>query len=87
MTQAFSAQETAHQIDETIASIRLPLENLEFTLEDYLLQNGCRLDTETRVLLARVRDSIGRIAVSTRRLEGRGAAGAGAGNHTGTRVG
>ncbi|MGF1502392.1 MAG: hypothetical protein ACFBSD_11305 [Paracoccaceae bacterium] len=47
----------------------MPLENVEFTIEQYLLQNGCRLDLETRRLLAGVRDCVGRVAVSTRRIE------------------
>ena len=51
-----------------IAGVQLPLENVEFTIEQYLLANGPRLDTETRVLLANVRDCIGNVAGSTRDL-------------------
>ena len=51
-----------------IAGVQLPLENVEFTIEQYLLDHGPRLDTETRVLLANVRDCIGTVAVSTRAL-------------------
>ncbi|MGF1447729.1 MAG: hypothetical protein ACFBRM_16245 [Pikeienuella sp.] len=60
-----------NRIDDMLTSIRLPLENLEFTIEAFLLANGARLDTETRILLAGVRDCVGRVAVSSRRLETR----------------
>ncbi|MEL6217238.1 MAG: hypothetical protein AAFR79_02045 [Pseudomonadota bacterium] len=66
------AQNAAWAIDDPISSIRLPLENLEYTLEQYLMDNGCRLDVETRILLAGVRDCVARVAVSTRRLENAG---------------
>jgi hypothetical protein len=56
------------QIGEVIGAVQLPLENVEFALEQYLLDNGQRLDTETRVLLASIRDCVGRIAVSARHL-------------------
>lgn len=56
------------RIGAMIDSVQLPLENAEFALDQYLLANGQRLDTETRVLLAGVRDCIGRVVVSTRRL-------------------
>lgn len=75
MTESQTPMDSARRVDEALASIRLPLENLEFTLEQYLMQHGCRLDTQTRMLLAGVRDCVGRVAVSTRRLEaGRGEA-------------
>lgn len=56
------------RIGEVLSTVQLPLENAEFALEQYLLSNGQRLDTETRILLAGVRDCIGRVATSTRRL-------------------
>jgi hypothetical protein len=56
------------QIGEVLAGVQLPLENVEFALEQYLLAHGQRLDTETRILLAGVRDCVGRVAVSARRL-------------------
>jgi hypothetical protein len=65
------------RIGEVISAVQLPLENVEFALDQYLLAHGQRLDTETRVLLAGVRDCVGRVAVSARRLsrhEGAGAA-------------
>ncbi len=62
------AERSAERLEEALAKIRLPLENVEFTIEQFLLENGCRLDTETRMLLAGVRDCVGRVAVSTRRL-------------------
>lgn len=54
-------------VGEVLSSVQLPLENIEYTLDQYLLENGQRLDVETRVLLAAIRDSIGRVAVTTRR--------------------
>lgn len=56
------------RVGEVISAVQLPLENLEFALEQYLLANGQRLDAETRALLAGVRDCVGRVAGSTRRL-------------------
>jgi len=56
------------RIGEVIGTVQLPLENVAFALEQYLLANGQRLDPETRALLAGVRDCVGRVAVSTRRL-------------------
>jgi len=65
------------RIGEVIGAVQLPLENVEYALEQYLLDHGQRLDTETRVLLAGVRDCVGRVVVTTRRLS-RGAGGAAA---------
>jgi hypothetical protein len=56
------------QIGEVLSGVQLPLENVEFALEQYLLANGQRLDSETRILLAGVRDCVGRVVVSARRL-------------------
>ena len=56
------------RIGEVICSLQLPLENVEYALDQYLLDNGLRLDTETRILLAGIRDCIGRVAVTARRL-------------------
>jgi len=56
------------RIGEILDAVQMPLENMEFTIERYLLENGPRLDTETRVLLAGLRDRIGEVAVSTRRI-------------------
>ena len=53
---------------EMLEGVQIPLENVEYTIEQYLLANGARLDTETRFLLAGVRDCVGRVAGSTRRL-------------------
>jgi hypothetical protein len=71
MTERDVRDDSTRGFDDMVASIRLPLENVEFTIEQFLLENGCRLDTETRMLLAGVRDCVGRVAVSTRRLESR----------------
>ena len=56
------------RIGEVMSGVQLPLENVEFALEQYLLSHGQRLDTETRVLLAGVRDCVGRVVVSAKRL-------------------
>lgn len=45
-----------------VAGVELPLRNLEFIINQYLMDNGTRLDTETRCLLAGVRDCVGRVA-------------------------
>ncbi|MEE8454748.1 MAG: hypothetical protein V3R90_08355 [Limibaculum sp.] len=59
------------RIGEVIYAVQMPLENVEFALDQYLLAHGQRLDTETRVLLAGVRDCVGRVVVSARRLSRR----------------
>ena len=59
------------RMSEVLAGVQIPLENVEYTIEQYLLANGARLDTETRFLLAGVRDCVGRVAGSTRRMMGR----------------
>jgi hypothetical protein len=59
------------RIGEVICAVQLPLENVEYALDQYLLDHGPRLDTETRVLLAGVRDCVGRVVVSARRLSRR----------------
>ena len=69
MAEREDPEEARGRVREVVAGIRLPLENVEFTIEQFLLANGCRLDLETRMLLAGVRDCVGRVAVSTRRLE------------------
>lgn len=51
-------------VDRRLDDVELPLKNIEFTIQQYLMAHGARLDTETRVLLAGIRDSVGRIAVS-----------------------
>ncbi len=49
-----------------IEGVRLPLENIEFTIDQFLLDHGTRLDTETRCLLAGVRDGVRRVASKAR---------------------
>ena len=71
------------RIGEVISAVQLPLENVEFALEQYLLAHGQRLDTETRVLLAGVRDCVGRVVVSARRLSRDDRAGAAGGTARG----
>lgn len=55
-------QDTATDVVEGVA---LPLKNLEFMIDEYLLEHGLRLDVETRFLLAGVRDCLGQVACST----------------------
>lgn len=56
------------RLAEVISDIQMPLENLAFTIEEYLLANGIWLDTETRLLLAGVRDCADRVAGSVRQV-------------------
>lgn len=58
----------APEIAEVLSKVQLPLSNIEYHIERYLLEHGSRLDTQTRILLARVRDSIGTVADTTRGL-------------------
>ncbi len=53
-----------------VSDVQIPLDNLAYTIEEYLLANGARLDTETRFLLAGIRDCADRVAGSVRRLAG-----------------
>lgn len=55
------------QVD-VVEGVTLPLKNLEFMIQEFLLANGSRLDVETRFLLAGVRDCLGQVAVSSTRL-------------------
>lgn len=56
------------RIGQVLGRVQLPLSNAEFALEQFLMSNGPRLDTETRMVLAGVRDCINHVAVSVRRL-------------------
>ena len=76
MTSAPRHDPETDRIGEVMSAVQLPLENVEFALEQYLLVNGPRLDAETRSLLAGVRDCLGRVVVSTRHLARRDATGA-----------
>lgn len=58
-------------LGEMLTRVQIPLENVEFTIDQYLLRHGARLDIETRFLLARVRDCVGRVASSTRTVTSR----------------
>ena len=71
MMSRFRQGPGSDRIGEVMSGVQLPLENVEFALEQYLLSHGQRLDTETRILLAGVRDCVGRVVVSTRRLSHR----------------
>lgn len=64
MTSNFSDDE----VGQVLADVQLPLKNVEYTIEQFLLHRGTRLDLETRCLLATIRDCVGRIAGSTSRV-------------------
>ncbi|MEM7056566.1 MAG: hypothetical protein AAF557_03190 [Pseudomonadota bacterium] len=51
-------------VDRRLDDVEIPLKNIEFTIQQYLLAHGSRLDTETRILLAGIRDCVGRVATS-----------------------
>lgn len=53
---------------DVVSDIQIPLDNLAYTIEAYLLANGSRLDTETRFLLAGIRDCADQVADSVRRV-------------------
>jgi len=59
------------RLGEVLSNIQMPLENLAWTIEEYLLANGPRLDSETRFLLAGARDCADRVAGSVRKAAGR----------------
>ena len=48
----------------TGGDVQLTLKNLEYTIEQYLMANGTRLDLQTRLLLAGVRDCVGQVAAT-----------------------
>lgn len=58
------------RLGEVLSNIQMPLENLAWTIEEYLLANGPRLDSETRFLLAGARDCADRVAGSVRKAAG-----------------
>jgi hypothetical protein len=58
------------RLAEVVSDVQIPLDNLAYTVDAYLMANGPRLDTETRLLLAGVRDCAGRVAGSVRELSG-----------------
>lgn len=57
--------ETMPRSEDVAEKLYLPLRNIEYTLHEYLLSNGVRIDTETRFLLAQVRDCVARMARET----------------------
>lgn len=58
----------ADRIGELVSDVQLPLENIEFVIEQYLMANAVWLDPETSILLAGVRDGVGKIAALSRTL-------------------
>ena len=51
-------------VDRRLQDVEIPLKNIEFTIQEYLMAHGARLDTDTRVLLAGIRDCVGKVASS-----------------------
>ena len=56
------------RLADVMSDIQMPLENLAYMIEAYLLANGTWLDSETRFLLARARDCADHAAGTARRL-------------------
>lgn len=73
MAYGDSEEDEALRFDAAISAVSIPLQNLEFTLDQFLRLNGCRLDTETRIMLASARDCVARAAITTRRISRRSA--------------
>ena len=59
---------TEEVLAEVVSDVQIPLDNLAYTVEAYLMANGTRLDIETRLLLAGIRDCAGRVAGSVREI-------------------
>ncbi|MDT8345075.1 MAG: hypothetical protein RQ752_11670 [Thermohalobaculum sp.] len=59
---------------EALRRVELPLRDLEFAVQCYLLDHGVRLDTGTRRFLAGLRDAIGALSITAHQL-GQGPAG------------
>ena len=53
---------------QLLTRVNLPLENLEFTIDSFLQENGSFLDRHTRAMLIGVRENVHRVALSARRL-------------------
>jgi len=49
---------------EALRRVELPLRDLEYNIEAYLLANGARLDTGTRRFLAQLRDALGNLSLT-----------------------
>lgn len=60
-------------LSDVVSDVQIPLDNLAWTIEAYLMAHGQRLDTDTRFLLAGVRDCADRVAGSVRRIARQGA--------------
>jgi hypothetical protein len=68
MQQTTKNTMTDARLAEVVSDVQIPLDNLAYTVEAYLMANGARLDVETRLLLAGVRDCAGRVAGSIREM-------------------
>lgn len=55
-------------IRKVLSGVQIPLENLEFTLDEFLKAKGSEIDSETRLMLTGIRDSVGYIAWQTREI-------------------
>lgn len=68
MQQSNEKKTSGAHFAEVVSDVQIPLDNLAYTVEAYLMANGTRLDVETRLLLAGVRDCAGRVAGSVRQM-------------------
>ncbi len=51
-----------------LSGIQLPLANAEYAIEQHLSESAVWIDSDTRLLLARLRDLIGGVATSARKI-------------------
>lgn len=53
---------------EALRRVELPLRDLEFAVECYLLDHGSHLDIATRRFLAQLRDALGQVSLTAHEL-------------------
>ncbi len=61
-------QDVQKQVYEVLTDVRIPLENIEYAVCEYLRRNSNRLDPQTRSLLMGICDCVGRVANSTKAI-------------------
>lgn len=64
-----SAQPVGDEKADLVSGLQLPLMNMETTIQMYLLANGARLDPETRLLLAGVRDGLSKVLTRSKSFD------------------
>lgn len=62
------AQVTMAECRDALRRVEIPLRDLEYAIEAYLLAHGQQLDTGTRCFLAQVRDGVERVAQAAREV-------------------